>query len=95
MDKDMVLTAGTMGSKDAANVISYIKNKVCAPVGLLRRYYSSVLGKEVTMRQTWLAIEAQVAFLAAALPENINLCMRLLLLAWFVMALKRCRKSGM
>ena len=42
--------------------------KVCRPIEWLCSYYSDVLERKLTMRQTWLLINAQLAFGAAFFP---------------------------
>ena len=42
--------------------------KVCRPIEWLCSYYSDVLDRKLTMRQTWLLINAQLAFGAAFFP---------------------------
>ena len=42
--------------------------KVCRPIEWLCSYYSNVLDRKLTMRQTWLLINAQLAFGAAFFP---------------------------
>ena len=44
--------------------------KVCHPVEWLRTYYSNVLERQLTVRQTWLLINAQLAFAAAFFPVD-------------------------
>lgn len=95
MEKEMVLTTGMLNGKSFALVIRYIINKVNIPVGILRRYYSNVLEKDVSMRQTWMLIEAQTAFFAGILPINIHIAVRILMIVWFVATLKKCRKNGL
>lgn len=95
MEKNMVLETSITGNKIAADTAKYIINKVNAPMRAICRYYSHVLEKNVSIRQGWLLTEAQTAFFATVLPANISLCVRLLLLTWFVAALKRCRRSGL
>ena len=63
-----------------------VKKVANRPVEWLRQYYSSVLERDINMRQTWSLIEVQVAFFAGIMPANYRaFC------AWFLMALKRCR----
>ena len=42
--------------------------KICRPIEWLCCYYSDVLDRKLTMRQTWLLINAQLAFGAAFFP---------------------------
>ena len=69
-----------------------VKKVANRPVEWLRQYYSSVLERDINMRQTWSLIEVQVAFFAGIMPANYNLWLRAACFVWFLMALKRCRR---
>ena len=47
-------------------LVKSTKKAVTSPFEWLRQYYSSILGSEVTMRQTLHYLHAQVAFVMAA-----------------------------
>jgi hypothetical protein len=68
-----------------------VKKVANRPVEWLRLYYSSVLERDVNMRQTWSLIEVQVSFFAGIMPANYSLLLRAAFCVWFLMALKRCR----
>ena len=68
-----------------------VKKVANRPVEWLRQYYSSVLERDINMRQTWSLIEVQVAFFAGIMPANYSLLLRAAFCAWFLMVLKRCR----
>ena len=67
--------------------------KVCHPVEWLRTYYSNVLERQLTVRQTWLLINAQLAFAAAFFPVDAPWFVRIVCLAWVVSALLKCREG--
>lgn len=95
MEKNMTLTYGINCNKSISDIMKKVINKVNTPVQLLSRYYSNILEKEVTSRQTWLLIEAQTAFFAGIMPADYPIVARLLFGAWFIIALHKCRKSGL
>lgn len=68
--------------------------EVCRPIEWLCSYYSDVLDRKLTMRQTWLLINAQLAFGAAFFPVEAPWIVRIGCLAWVVSALLKC-KSGL
>lgn len=72
--------------QDAANVVK-------APVEWLRSYYSSVCGKTLTMAQTLLLVNTQLAFLFTAMPASMPIVARLAGLAWLILSLKKCKDS--
>ena len=67
--------------------------KVCRPIEWLCYYYSNVLERKLTMRQTWLLINAQLAFGAAFFPVEAPWVVRIGCLAWVISALLKCKKE--
>ena len=66
---------------------------VCRPIEWLCSYYSNVLERKLTMRQTWLLINAQLAFGAAFFPVEAPWVVRIGCLAWVVSALLKCKRG--
>ena len=69
-------------------MVSYLS----APVEWLRKYYSGIFEKEITMRRTLQLINAQLAFICAAFPVESPIWLRLVCCAWLIHAL-RCAKG--
>lgn len=67
--------------------------KVCRPIEWLCSYYSNVLDRKLTMRQTWLLINAQLAFGAAFFPVEAPWVVRIGCLVWVVSALLKCMRG--
>ena len=67
--------------------------EVCRPIEWLCSYYSDVLDRKLTMRQTWLLINAQLAFGAAFFPVEAPLVVRIGCLVWVVSALLKCKRG--
>lgn len=67
--------------------------KVCRPIEWLCSYYSDVLDRKLTMRQTWLLINAQLAFGAAFFPVESPWGVRIGCLVWVVSALLKCKRG--
>ena len=67
--------------------------KVCRPIEWLCSYYSDVLDRKLTMRQTWLLINAQLAFGAAFFPVEAPWVVRIGCLVWVVSALLKCKRE--
>lgn len=65
------------------------------PVELLRRYFSCCVGHEVSLRQTWIVLRAQAAFVLAVFPTECPLLLRTAFAAWFLIAVIKCRNSGL
>lgn len=67
--------------------------KICRPIEWLCSYYSDVLDRKLTMRQTWLLINAQLAFGAAFFPVESPWVVRIGCLVWVVSALLKCKRE--
>ena len=67
--------------------------KVCRPIEWLCSYYSNVLDRKLTMRQTWLLVNAQLAFGAAFFPVEAPWVVRIGCLVWVVSALLKCKRE--
>ena len=67
--------------------------KVCRPIEWLCSYYSNVLDRKLTMRQTWLLVNAQLAFGAAFFPVEAPWGVRIGCLVWVVSALLKCKRG--
>ena len=67
--------------------------KICRPIEWLCCYYSDVLDRKLTMRQTWLLINAQLAFGAAFFPVEAPWVVRIGCLAWVISALLKCKRE--
>lgn len=67
--------------------------EVYRPIEWLCSYYSNVLDRKLTMRQTWLLINAQLAFGAAFFPVEAPWVVRIGCLVWVVSALLKCKRG--
>lgn len=67
--------------------------EVCRPIEWLCSYYSDVLDRKLTMRQTWLLINAQLAFGAAFFPVEAPWVVRIGCLVLVVSALLKCKRG--
>ena len=67
--------------------------EVYRPIEWLCSYYSNVLDRKLTMRQTWLLINAQLAFGAAFFPMEAPWVVRIGCLVWVVSALLKCKRE--
>ena len=67
--------------------------EVCRPIEWLCSYYSDVLDRKLTMRQTWLLVNAQLAFGAAFFPVEAPWVVRIGCLVSVVSALLKCKRG--
>ena len=99
MEKNMTWESNTPNRANWQSEIDVLKQTsvkvtslLLAPIEWLRKYYAGIFEKEITMRQTLLLINAQVAFFAAAFPVDSPLWVRLACCVWLLNAL-RCLKG--
>ena len=59
----------------------------------LCRYYSSVLERQLNLRQTWLLVNAQLAFTFAVLPVESPMLLRAACCGWFLHAVLKCKEA--
>lgn len=76
-----------------AQKLSKTADAIKQPIEWLRKYYSIILEKEISMKQTALLLETQLAFAMAIMPADMHLLLRAASLGWFCLCLKRCKKS--
>lgn len=62
-------------------------------VDWLRRYYSKALDRELSMRQTWLLVNAQAAFFFTFLPAEAPWAFRAVGALWLWKAIAACKKA--
>lgn len=90
LDSEKEISLNSYAKKVSLN--SYAK-EVCRPIEWLCSYYSNVLDHKLTMRQTWLLVNAQLAFGAAFFPMEAPWVVRIGCLVWVVSALLKCKRG--
>lgn len=74
--------------------LSLIK-KVKMPLELTRNYYSSVLEKQISLKQTLLLLETQIAFFLGVFSVDATpLLLKGAFAAWFLWGVLKCKKAG-
>lgn len=79
--------------KVICNKINKVAETIKLPMEWFRKYYSIVLEKEISMKETALLLETQFALIATIFPADISILVRLVSFAWFNLCLLRCKKS--
>lgn len=86
-------------SKSVTTMLSIIlstlagyKSLVASPLEMLSKYYSNVLGEEVSTGRTAKLVLAQIAFLVMIFPVEASLAFRFFGVAFFALSLLLCRK---
>lgn len=62
------------------------------PLEWIRKYFSSVLEREVTVKQTKLILETQAALVMTVFPADINFFLRTAFLGWLAWCLLKCKE---
>ena len=103
MEKNITLSANSLYSENTVKMGSALVNSlmrmvavlvsvVNVPADALAYYYSRVLGRDLNRRQTWLLVNAQLAFFVSAFSST-GLMMRLVLCAWLLQSVLACRRA--
>ena len=103
MEKNLTLSANSLYADSTVKtsvaifgnimrLIAAIVSVINVPADALTYYYSRVLGRDLNRRQTWLLVNAQLAFFATAF-SSAGLLMRLVLCVWLMQSLIACRRA--
>lgn len=88
MNNEMILNA----REEKMNVVmNQVAAAIRRPLGMLTDYYSGVLNKKLSTKQTLSLLNAQCAFIFTVF-SGCSLMLRALLLAWLVGALLKCKR---
>ena len=94
MEKNIYLECEQhQSSQSLRQFIVRLKDIVSRPVRWFSAYYSAVLGREISMRQTLHLLNAQLAFVFVVLPADISFVARAVCCGWLLKAVMACRKS--
>ncbi len=73
-------------------IFARVARTALAPLEWLRKYYSTVCEKNLTLRQTCTLIATQLAFIATVFPADAPWLTRLGCGAWLLFSLRQCKK---
>ena len=90
MEKNITIINHTLVLNTIANLIVA---RLTSYVEVLRKYYSNVLERDIDMRQTWLLVNAQLAFVFAAFPVSGPILLRAACCLWFLHAVLLCKRN--
>ena len=93
MEKNIQMTASSNIATTFCNVKNAMKDALKTPFVMMRDYYSSVIGKEISNRQAWLITELQLAFIAVIFPAEMSFLLRLVALLWLISSALRTKAS--
>lgn len=91
MEKNITLRPTT--ANYVQNAINQLRAHVVKPIERLSRYYASLVGRNFSVRQTLLLVNAQAAFFFVVFALGGSVLMRAAMVAWLVHALFLCRRE--
>lgn len=99
MEKNVTLSASGQVEVNLQGLVNSLQSTLLrvartalAPLEWLRKYYSSVCEKPLTLRQTGTLIGTQLAFFATVCPVDAPWVARIACGAWLIVSLLRCKK---
>ncbi len=92
MEKQIILNTNGWLPSLVANAFSMMVRAANKPVDMLGSYYSHVLERNMNRQQTWALIEAQAALFLGILPAGYSIAVRAVALAWFIAAVRKCKR---
>lgn len=93
MKNEICIDAQQMNEIDITETVANLKAWVKTPVEWLRQYYSHVIGREISMGQVALLLNAQVALLAVVSMWSCPLLIQAVATVWFGSSVWACKRS--
>lgn len=72
-----------------------LRNMGTMALGAVANYYSSLIDKRLSLRQTAHILNAQTAFTMTIFPVDCPLAVRFACVGWLLLALRGCKRSGL
>ena len=92
MKREMVITPARP-AVELKSVSEKVAMAIRMPLQSLSRYYSSVLERQISIRQTLSLLHVQAAFVFAVFPVDGPLLLRSICAAWLWYAIRQCRRQ--
>lgn len=90
MEKNIILSE----SSQTSNVsYKHLVRTLLYPLYLLCNYYAKVLGKAISIRQTLLLLNAQVAFVTTVFLADLSFVTRIICCIWLLYAVVLCKRN--
>lgn len=93
MEKNITISVSQSTAMTIMEIVMNLISIISRPIALLSLYYSHCLDREISIKQTWILLNAQAAFAMAAFPVSCPWMMRLTCIAWLLHALYLCKKN--
>ncbi len=92
MKREMVITP-VQPAAELKSISDKVALAIRMPLLWLSRYYSMVMERPVSIKQTLALLHAQLAFVFAVFPVAGPLLLRVVCTVWLWYAVKKCRKE--
>jgi len=93
MEKNITIANSQSTVITIIEIVMNLLSIISRPIALLSLYYSHCLDREITIKQTWLLLNAQAAFVMTVFPVSGPFYLRLICAAWLLYALRLCKKN--
>lgn|SRR5574344_15881 len=95
MKKEATISANSIETKSVSEVLKSYKESARQPIVALSILYSKILEEKISVKQTLLLLNAQIAFVFTIFPMEFSLVLRALFIIWFATAVAQCKRSGL
>lgn len=91
MKKEITIDNSWNGTSDEKQTVEMIVDFVRIPGQWLRRYYSAIIGRDISSRQASLITRTQIAFISTILTAGHSVLLLAVSVAWFAVSLVKCK----
>ncbi len=93
MKNNICIDAPQANEIDMAETLTSLKDSLKAPAEWLRQYYSQIIGRQISMRQVVMLLNAQFSLLAVVSMWACPAIIQLLSVVWFGCSVWGCKHS--
>ena len=93
MKKEMTLGYAHIDNPDEREIVEMVADAVRMPQQWLRKYYSAIIGRNISNRLAWLITRSQLALIAVILLAPPSTVLGLAAAGWFALSIVKCKKE--
>lgn len=93
MKNEITLRDAWTSTDTDRETVEMIISAIKAPAEWTRKYYSVILGKKISMHQTWLITNVQLALAATIVLGGQSVVMGIASVAWLARAIWHCKHA--
>lgn len=91
MKKEMTLNYSSIDETNDKQVVEMVMDSARIPGQWLRKYYSAIIGHEISSGQAWLITRTQIALIATILTAGHSVLLLAVSAIWFAVSLLKCK----